>query len=293
MKIAPAKNRFIVACACIALSMVAGILAWAVSSAGGEPRYGGKTLSKWLAQYSDNRESEANSAEAKSAAEAAEALRHIGTNALPFVIEWMREGPACFDVDGYFEVLGPEAAPAITPLKQMLNRPEQQVVRRAIYPLAYIGKESLPTLVAALGSPENPDRSTIADAIRLMAIQGVDTTPSVPVLVQCLKETNTWLAMSAADALMWAARRDPNAAIPALVGCLKDPRTQVRDSAAEALGSFRRKAGAAVPSLQKLLTDTDPHVRWQATNSILKIAPEEAPQAAAQPEETQKQKSQN
>ena len=269
--------------------VVVGIMAWAFSPLGEEPQYRGKKLSDWLAQYSENRESDADSAEGKRAAEAAEALRHIGTNALPFVLKWMREKPPYFDVDGCFEVLGPKAAPAIPALTQMLNSAEQQTVRRAIYPLAFIGKESVPALVTALGNPENPDRPTIAGAIRVMAIDGVDTTEAVPVLVQCLKDTNTWLVIYAADALVWAARKDPSPAIPALANCLQDTRTQVRDSAAGSLGSFRGKARAAVPELQKLLADTDSHVRWQATNSLLKIAPEVL-QGKARADETQRQK---
>jgi HEAT repeat protein len=54
----------------------------------------------------------------------------------------------------------------------------------------------------------------------------------------------------------------------------KGDATEVRDQSAAALGSFRGKARATVPGLQKLLNDVDPHVRWQATNSLLKIAPE-------------------
>jgi len=253
--------------ACVA----AGVMGWTTSPAGEEPKYGGKKLSEWLTQYGDNSESEAGSAEAKEAAEAAEALRHIGTNGLPFAFKWMREGPPYQDVDGIFEVLGPKAAPAIPALAQLLNSTDQQTVRRAIFPLADIGKESLPALVAALGNPNNPDRETIEDALRSMAIRGVDTSAAVPMLLQCLKDTNAAVATWSADALIWVARKDPSAAIPALTDCLQHPKAEVRDMAAQALGSFREKARAAVPDLQKLLNDPDPHVRWQASNSLEKI----------------------
>ena len=257
--------------AMISACVFAMVMAWATSPEGEEPKYGGKKLSEWLTQYDNNSEAEAGSAEAKEAAEATEALRHIGTNGLPFVLKWMREGPPYQDVDGIFEVLGPKAAPAIPALAQLLNCADQQTVRRAIYPLADIGKESLPVLIAALGNPQNPDRPTIASAIRLMAIQKIDTTPAVPVLVHCLNDNNAVVVEYAADALIWAARQDPSPAIPAVIACLENPRTQVRDSAAEALGTFRGKARAAVPGLQKLLNDPDPHVRWQASNSLKKI----------------------
>lgn len=258
--------------------VVAGIGLWALYPLEPEPRYRGTRLSTWLALYSENREcAEAESAEGKKAAKAAKAIRHIGTNGLPFMLKWMRDGPSrslYFDVDGWFEILGPEAAPAIPALTQMLNSAEQGRVRQAIYPLAYIGKDGLPVLVAALDNPKNPDRSTIVDAIRLMAINGIDTSLAVPVFVKCLGDKDTWLAMWTADALSWVARKDPNAVIPALTACLGDPRKEVRDEAAGTLGSFRGKARAALPELQNLLTDVDPHVRWQASNSLGKIAPE-------------------
>jgi len=43
-----------------------------------EPKYNGVTLSKWLERYNDNKP------------QAAEAIRHIGTNALPFLLRWIQ-----------------------------------------------------------------------------------------------------------------------------------------------------------------------------------------------------------
>lgn len=240
---------------------------------GGEPTYRWRTLSQWLAVYSNENESEADSPEGKRAAEAADAIRHIGTNGLPFILKWMAGQPTHDEME-WFEIVGSKAAPAIPALTRMLNDSSQDVVRRAIYPLAYIGKEGLPPLVAALGNPANPDRSTIADAIRIMAIEQIDTRSAVPALIQCLKDTNLWVVTSAIEALIWAGRQQPEVAVPALIGCLKVPRMEVRDDAADCIGSFREKARPAVPALIKLLNDAAPHVRWAATNSLHKIAPE-------------------
>src|SRR2546423_7407990 len=110
----------------------------------GEPRYGGKKLSEWL-KASENRASEK---------EAAVAVRHMGTNALPYLIEWVREseGKMRFRARVYFylrsqrwlpqslryrfignqddkrklafealRILGSEAAPAIPGFVRMLN----------------------------------------------------------------------------------------------------------------------------------------------------------------------------
>src|SRR5438105_10163377 len=67
------------------LLIAAGVLALSVCIAvwppKGEPRYKGQKLSEWL-KASENRASEK---------EAAVAVRHMGTNALPWLIEWVRE----------------------------------------------------------------------------------------------------------------------------------------------------------------------------------------------------------
>jgi hypothetical protein len=44
-----------------------------------EPEYNGVTLSKWLERYNGVKK-----------AEATEAIRHIGTNALPFLVRWIQ-----------------------------------------------------------------------------------------------------------------------------------------------------------------------------------------------------------
>jgi hypothetical protein len=43
-----------------------------------EPQYNGIPLSKWLARYVDNKP------------QSAEAIKHIGTNALPFLLRWIQ-----------------------------------------------------------------------------------------------------------------------------------------------------------------------------------------------------------
>jgi hypothetical protein len=67
---------FIIISASIA-AVILGFLLWPSER---EPEYNGVTLSKWLQRYNDDGNNP----------EAAEAIRHIGTNALPFLLRWIR-----------------------------------------------------------------------------------------------------------------------------------------------------------------------------------------------------------
>src|SRR5437660_11441199 len=67
----------------VAILVVAGVLV-AVFNREREPEYGGKRLSEWVEQYADHSDSLGQKAEA------ADAIRHIGTNAVPYLIEWLQ-----------------------------------------------------------------------------------------------------------------------------------------------------------------------------------------------------------
>src|SRR5437867_9397006 len=81
------------------------VLCLALPACAGEPRYHGKTLSKWI--RSNGSPTEQIEAEA--------AIRSIGTNALPFLIRWLTEtsGDNYQHVPNAFAALGEAAAPAV------------------------------------------------------------------------------------------------------------------------------------------------------------------------------------
>jgi len=120
-----------------------------------EPTYHGVSLTSWLCAYDSMATGRRSSPQQKQ--EAAEAVRQIGTNALPWLLKWMRYEPApwrqkwrsTFDklphplnhpgrlsdsafglqwelrnqlARGGFEILGREAAPAVPELFQMVRQ---------------------------------------------------------------------------------------------------------------------------------------------------------------------------
>ena len=63
-----------------------------------EPEYGGKRLSEWVEMFTSNRSSGGDRA-------AEEAIRHIGTNSLPYLLRWISYEPAAWRIRLY-EALG-------------------------------------------------------------------------------------------------------------------------------------------------------------------------------------------
>jgi hypothetical protein len=169
-----------------------------------EPVYHGKKLSEWLETVS----SRYSSAQESQAAE--NAIRQIGTNALPCLVKWISyDTPAwrkkllvrltalpgglakkrttrrlfwddrrqllkSLSVTG-FRCLGPAAAPAVPELSGQLNlnvRHDDMSVLWLMTALSYIGKEGLaPLLTALTNQPPNPSLTMIPAAI-FMAHQG-------------------------------------------------------------------------------------------------------------------------
>jgi HEAT repeat protein len=69
------------------------------------------------------------------------------------------------------------------------------------------------------------------------------------------------------------AGQSPEVCVPVLTQCLRDSNTGVRVAAAEALGKFARDARAAVPELTVLLKDPSGWVRLAVTNALRRIQP--------------------
>jgi hypothetical protein len=68
--------------------LMAGVVAFIVWPGEREPEYQGKKLSEWLTLYSQTFSDESGRKEAH--ASAAQAVRHIGTNAIPYLLKWIR-----------------------------------------------------------------------------------------------------------------------------------------------------------------------------------------------------------
>jgi len=228
----------------------------AVLSGPREPEYGGRKLSEWVDTwaYSTNRD------------KCDDAIRHIGTNALPYLLRWIQDKPAWksklnrltrrvfgrYDLGGgdrrflraehaveAFRALGPEARPAIPQLMRLMNDSNR------------------------LWSAER--------AARAIARMGTNARPALGNLVALLANTNG-LAVYAVYAV-GELQLEPQLVVPGLTNCLRSSNDTIRFSAALALGKFREDACSAVPALLSATNDASSAVRGAALDALSKIDP--------------------
>jgi HEAT repeat protein len=277
-----------------AVAVAAAAWLWSNHSGEAEPSYGGRRLGEWLIRYA---KAKSNSAPGK---EAEDAIRKIGTNGLPFALEWMRNEPAPWRVKlngllkklpghlrlndrrddlgdltskHWFKLLGPQAEPAIPQLILLLRTtksPDSQY--RAVYALGTIGDAVVPPLLAVLAQGGSHDRKLALQSL-WSASPGTNAFEAVSTVIGCLDDPDWFVANCAAGTLgRWVI--EPEATVPALVGCLKKPHWLLRQTAANSLGNFGQAARPAVPDIVFLLNDSQA-VRVAATNALARIAPDE------------------
>jgi hypothetical protein len=276
-----------------------------------EPTAQGHPLSYWIQVYSGPTRGKPPTVQ--EVHEAAAAIKQIGTNAIPFLLEWMdyetprwkltlwisarkllnltgKSGPGkwLYAVpnlpDGWaaamsFAALGPTAAPAIHQLEVRAQRNSSERKSRAFFALSYVGPKAVPAISRVLSRPDYvTDMWTMAS----LAHMGTNALPLVPLLVQHLDDTNA-LAAAACAQTLGSLRLEPDFVIPALMHKLGDPRTGVSNQIPLALVDF---GSPALIQLTNALTDPSPVVRRNATNAFAIImAPPQKTSAAPSPYE--------
>lgn len=249
------------------------------------PEYKGKRLSEWVVYVRPASEP------LDSPDRGVEAVRQIGTNALPFLLKWIRYKPPQWrekvgrilpDMNVHralgawmgFRALGPQAAGAIPELGRLLNDPAYAYLHTDIvYVLPHLGKDAFPLLLETLTNLQDPDRAVAALMIGNMHKLGTNCVPAVPVLLQYLSDSNDYVAECSARALGWL-ELEPDEVVPGLTNSLRDSRVRLRASAAHALGRFGGRGRGAVPGLMEALSDPAWAVRMEATNALRLIAPQ-------------------
>jgi len=293
------KILILVAC------LMAAVAAAAIFSRSNEPRYKGHSLTHWLLLYGDTLW---NGGDPK----AKEALSHIGTNALPFLLEWIRYEPqpsrfraaaqaffakvpkavapeplvrwACEDraeakaesAIGAFSVLGPQVRPALPELFRLMTEPgaaTNAVFRRTQFALLHIRSDDpLPLYIAYIANTNNPHRAIVAGLIGDCPL-ATNAGPAVATLLQCLMDNDRNVRQHAAYAFSRSPCPDPDIVVPALTNCLATSTNPVlRGRVIWVLGDIGLAASSAKPLLLAALQDPDANVRKQATNALLIMA---------------------
>jgi hypothetical protein len=274
-----------VVCAFLAVALI--LLLWGSDR---EPRCQGKPLSEWLLQEAWKH--------AGLTADQEEAVRCMGTNALPFLLKWVQYvtppwrvrltsnaprfvGPFWFLLgDQQMErarlsvmclrVLGPDVSPAMPELVKMMKQTNAVVAIRALQVVDSAGLAGIPVLLDVLTNRQAYNQDGAFGVAGTMGQLGIDGHFAVPALLTCLTNKDASVA-SIAAALLGTIRLKPQTVVPALIGCLDAPDVRVRYAAVRALAEFRTYAQVAIPSVVRELSDPDGAIRAQATNSLYLI----------------------
>jgi hypothetical protein len=230
------RRRVILATLLIA---ILGGFAWFVLPAPPEPVYQGKRLTFWLEDLNGTRATQAERAKAE------EAIRAIGTNAIPTLLRMLRarDTPlklrliALAQKQHVFKIHHTSA--------QELNMQAAEGIRL----LGPAAASAVPQLIRLYD--ENPHYWSRHMVVVMFGQMGPAARSAVPTLLRGLDDTNAFLRNNAAWAL-GVIHSQPDVAVPELMKRLSDPEEMVRANAARALGCYGHDARAAVPALTEL-----------------------------------------
>ena len=265
MKIPVTNRKYIV------FVILAGIVGWLFCAIFHpfEPRYQGKTLSAWTTILCDDNgfDPESKTPQIDQQAIAADAIRHIGTRALPYAIRLCREEDSGIkkkllkwaDADeklwGFqlvsaeedrfrswqiFQALGAEAKPAIPKLVRLLGDDDYHVAGTASSDLTFIGPDAIAPLVVELTNQNAQVRRLAAHSLGDLGTN----------LRQVTRITET----NGGTRYVWGTvqekfRPQMEPVYPALLQGLKDEDYQVQDAAAYALSQCAAEPSSAVPAI--------------------------------------------
>jgi hypothetical protein len=245
-----------------------------------EPRYEDHSLLEWIA-IADHGDKDNEYSER----DAQEAVRHIGTNAIPFLIKcieyrerpWQtRLGALCYKLPGKFAdplsnlveghgaqrqlaafsglyILGPDARPAIPALTNLLTQPP--LVDYCMHVLTQIGGDGLTAVLNVLTNQASPfRRAAIGSLVGLDTNRPLDQIV-VSTLTNCLADTNRELAFYASQ-ILCRHNSEKELAMKTLVDALASADKKLRSSAISHL-RISLRLDYSVPALVQFLQDTN------------------------------------
>jgi hypothetical protein len=269
----------------IAFFLLAGIVIAAVAvffRQDGEPSYHGHRLSYWVDMFGNSYPDQRNQEDMK-------ALHVIGTNALPYLIKWIRSSDAqrAGSAAATFSILGTNATSAIPDLKVILANPTNgDACLEAERALTQIGPEGFASVLEVIAIPGLPQRGALMQGDVLAShlapggiIPGqtdpnyrINSKRAAPVLLKCLEDNDSFIQRWA---LMMLSRSDPDSMVPSLTNFLAGlPPLAIRKTATDALAAYGKQSRDVVSFFTLRLHDPDPAIREEATNALAKITSE-------------------
>ena len=277
----------------LVVSVSVGMVIWWLMPR--QPRYEGKPAGQWVRQLNSPLESESDAAK--------KAIRELGTNAAPLLIEKLQATESALTsnltqlaqkqtllkldlttaseersqgIQGFL-ALGTNANSSIPDLMKLLDNPTS--ADSAAYILTELNNKAIPWLIQA-ATHTNPivrHRVVLDLGYRHTNAPGV-----VPVLIHTLQDPDSKVRGAATYALS-RFLEEGKTIVPALLPLLDDSDLKVRLHAAQSLGTFGEQAKAAVPALLRVVKRDGPSST--AGGALRKIDPGAALKAGVEPED--------
>ena len=250
------------------------------------PVYQGKSLYAWTAELGQAQLDFSDLNREKKIQAATEAIRAMGTNALPFimadiqahatvkdrVINWLaprlrflKLQPRKVEdrwVRGIraLEVLGPMGKPYLPQLIMLVSNSTGYSEAA----LLAVGPDALPAFTNLLAKSKFPQTGNLigalATAVYLERIKPEETSVALPYLVQVFRSTDIHGRSYAAVAL-GAVHQDPDLCVPLLIQGLTDATPSVREQCVASLGRFGEATSPHAGQLADIFDQTDPLTR--------------------------------
>jgi hypothetical protein len=269
-----------------------------------QPTYQGKPIAHWMFTFWNPYGYGVHAKE-----DARQALKAIGTNALPFFVQWISETPGrsrfrdVLQTYSYrlpllsqwdtfqrwlstvpeneaamnyslaavdaFAVLGVEASAAIPDLAKIAHASYE--TRSAQHAIRALANIGPPALPSVTAVASDSSAACRCYAITALEDFGTNAIPAIPLLLNCL--TNPLLTVSAAETIQHL-KLEPRSCVPALLQLVNTPDENNQICAIRALGAFGKEAVTAAPAINSLLGSSSFFVRGTARKALLQIAPE-------------------
>ena len=279
------RLRITLAVAVVAVVVLAGLPVLFIR----EPVHEGRRLTAWLRDLETGPGGVADKSD-----RAGKAVKHIGTNAIPHLlemlraedpdwkvtaVEWLRE--KC-DLDFTsslareqrrwavmgFKALGREASAAVPALRSIVAEPQAEIAAGALEAMCGIGGPQVEaTLLEALRSTNLLVHLEALSSLASFRSRGAE---AVPALLRDLESNESLIRQQAARAL-GEIGLNPRAVVPALRRCLTDGVGGVKAAAALALGSFGTNAIEALPALRALAEEQNEETRRFARLAVWRV----------------------
>jgi len=229
-----------------------------------EPVYQGRSLSSWLTNVAST---------GMLSASAAEAVRQMGTEALPTLLRMLRAK------DSSLKLKLMDWAER-QPIVKIEHTPAEELNLRAKCAFAALGakaQSAVPALITIANQKISLESQT--DAIHALGFIVPPAKEAVLSLLRWATNADQEVRFGAILAL-GRIHAQPERVLPVLINALHDPASGVQHGAVWALQDFGPDAKVAVPALTNLLNAPyDYESRFAATNALKAIDPEAAAKA--------------